>query len=123
MGICFASLQQMGMWDGSKREGFLTGQNFISYFQVESVLLEYPKVLEAGVIAQCDSTQGLNLRVYLALEEEFKSEEKLQQFSNEIIDFVRQHFSLICPIHVKVKDKLPMTRSGKILRTVLQEWN
>ena len=123
MGNCFASLQQMGMWDGSQREGFLTGQSFISYFQVESALLEYPRVLEAGVIAQCDSSQSQTLRVYLALDEEVESGEDLEQFSDKIVEFVRQHFSLGCPISVKVKEKLPMTRSGKILRTVLQEWN
>lgn len=123
MGNCFASLQQMGMWDGSQREGFVIGKSFISYFQVESVLLEYPRVLEAGVIAECDSSQSQTLRVYLALEDDVASEEELQRFNDKVADFVRQQFSLICPISVKVKEKLPMTRSGKILRTVLQEWN
>lgn len=123
MGNCFASLQQPGMWDGTHWDGFRTGQTFISYYQVESVLLEYPRVLEAGVIAQSDSLRSHTLSVYLALEEDLGSEEEYLQFMDQVSGFIRQQFSLGCLICVKIREKLPMTRSGKILRTALQEWN
>lgn len=123
MESCSATLRQMGMLDGSQREGFLAGQTFISYFQVESILLDYPRVLEAGVIALCDSTQSPTLRIYLSLEDALESDEERGVFCGEIVDFLRREFTLGCPLQVQVREKLPMTRSGKILRTVLQEWN
>lgn len=123
MGNCFASLHQPERVDGSQWDGFHTGQTYISYYQVESVLLEYPRVLEAGVIAHNDFVQSQTLSVYLALEEGLESEEEYHRFGNQVSEFVRQQFSLGCAICVKIREKLPMTRSGKILRTVLLEWN
>ncbi|HVJ50687.1 AMP-binding enzyme [Desulfitobacterium sp.] len=123
MGSSFAALQQMGMLDGSQREGFFTGQTFISYFQVESMLWEYPKVLEAGVIVLSDSTQKQTLHIYLALEENSMNEREINAFCSEVANFVRNQFVIGCSLRVQVREKLPMTRSGKILRTVLKDWN
>ena len=123
MGTCLATLQQMGVLEGSRNDGFLVGDKFISYFQVESALLEYPKVTEAGVIALCEHPRQETLKVYLALEAGFNTAKELQDFCTGVADFLREHFSLKIPIHVQLRDKLPMTRSGKILRSVLLEWN
>lgn len=123
MGNYFASLQQPEMWEETQWDGFVTGQTYLSYYQVESVLLEYPRVLEAGVIAQRDSVRSQTLSVYLALEEDLESEEEYQRFVDQVSEFIRQQFSLGCLICVKIREKLPMTRSGKILRTVLQDLN
>lgn len=123
-GAKFALAKERDMWDGIFLDGFISGQSTISYYQLESVLLEYPHVLEAGVVARfCDTTQCQILSVYLALEECQVSDREYERFTEEVINFVRQKFSLRCPIDVKIKEKLPMTRSGKILRTVLQNWN
>lgn len=121
MGNCSAALQESRLVDLSQWDGFHAGQTYVSYYQVESVLLEYPRVLEAGVIAQRDSVQCQTLSVYLALKERLESEEEYHRFCNQVSEFVRQQFSLGCAICVKIREKLPMTRSGKILRTVLQE--
>jgi acyl-coenzyme A synthetase/AMP-(fatty) acid ligase len=123
MGNCTAPLKEARLGDQGQWDGFQTEEAYISYYQVESVLLEYPKVVEAGVIAQSDSNQGQTLSVYLALEEDLENEEEYRRYIREVDEFVRRQFSLCCLISVKIREKLPMTRSGKILRTVLQEWN
>lgn len=122
MGSSFAALQQMGMLDGSQREGFLIGQTFISYFQVESMLLEYPMVLEAGVIALSDLHQKQILHIFLALEENGMNEQERYDFCSQVTDFIRSQLALGCPLQIQIREKLPMTRSGKILRTVLKDW-
>lgn len=121
MGNCSAALQEPSLVDLSQWDGFHAGQVYVSYYQVESVLLEYPRVLEAGVIAQRDSVQSQTLSVYLALKERLENEEEYHRFCDQVSEFVRQQFSLGCAICVKIREKLPMTRSGKILRTVLQD--
>ncbi|NMA70037.1 MAG: acetyl-CoA synthetase [Desulfitobacterium sp.] len=123
-GAQIALAHERDMWDGILPDGFTSGQNPISYYQLESVLLEYPQILEAGVVARHDENyQCQILSVYLALQEQPTNEEAHQRFVEEVIDYVQSHFELRCPIDVKIKDKLPMTRSGKILRTVLAKLN
>ena len=123
-GAEIALAKERDMWDGIFMDGFPSGKHTISYYQLESVLLDFPRVLEAGVVAKYDElTQSQVLSVYLALEDCSIIDTEYERFTQEVIDYVREHFSLRCPIDVKIKDKLPMTRSGKILRTVLQSWN
>lgn len=124
MGACLARVfqEEMGIVDGRQRDGLVLGQRFISYFQVESALLDYPGVAEAGVVSECvnfhDPSGGQRIKVFLALEDQAKSDFSL----DGVVEFMQQRFAILAPIVVGIRDKLPMTRSGKILRTVLQEW-
>ncbi|CDX00821.1 Acetyl-coenzyme A synthetase [bioreactor metagenome] len=123
-GAEIALAKERDMWDGVFMDGFRSGTNTISYYQLESVLMDFPRVLEAGVVAKSDDlTQCQILSVYLALEDGLGSDADYERFTQEVVHYVREHFSLRCTIDVKIKEKLPMTRSGKILRTVLQGWN
>lgn len=123
-GAEIALAKERDMWDGIFMDGFRSGKKTISYYQLESVLLDFPRVLEAGVVAKSDDlTQCQILSVYLALEDCIINDREHERFAQEVIQYVRSQFSLQCHIDVKIKDKLPMTRSGKILRTVLQSWN
>lgn len=126
MGVCSIRVlqEEMGLIDGRQRDGLLLGQKFISYFQIESALLEYPGVAEAGVIADCvnehDPGSGQILKVFLALDSNESVESLLPE---RVIEFIRQRFAIMGPVRITLKDKLPMTRSGKILRSILNEWN
>jgi acyl-coenzyme A synthetase/AMP-(fatty) acid ligase len=122
-GAEIALAKERDIWDGIFIDGFTSGKRTISYYQLESVLLEFPQVLEAGVVAKADDETGCQiLNIYLALEECAVDDKDYEQFTQEVIQYIRDHFSLQCPISVNIKDKLPMTRSGKILRTVLESW-
>ncbi|MDA8229659.1 MAG: hypothetical protein M0T74_18560 [Desulfitobacterium hafniense] len=106
---------------GSQRDGFVSNDNFISYFQVEYALLEYPQVVEAGVIAVGENNQQ-SLKVYIALDGKLEDEECVN-YCQEVKNYIRSRFRIGLPVKVQIREKLPMTRSGKILRTVLLEWN
>ncbi|KUO61307.1 MAG: hypothetical protein APF84_11785 [Gracilibacter sp. BRH_c7a] len=119
----YATLQKMDNLKGKEREsGIFVNDRFISYFQVESVLYSFSKVLEAGVIVQSHKEDNEKLKIYLALEESFNSDEERESYCQEVEEFVGRKFSLKMPINVLVRDKLPMTRSGKILRSVLIDY-
>ncbi len=120
MRSCFSTSRQeeMGFLDGRLRDGIMLDRQFISYFHLESALLEYSGVKEAGVIALCNP-QDTILKVYLALDEPFVTEDETTFYCEKVYEFLRQRFNLTLPMVISVKDKLPMTRSGKISRSLL----
>ncbi|MFA6808851.1 MAG: hypothetical protein WCR27_07645, partial [Eubacteriales bacterium] len=93
----FATLRQMGVLDGKKRGGLLINNQFISYFQFESALYNFPKVLEAGVIVQCNWGEDEKLKIYLALEDSFTSVEECKRYCANVEGYVRQKFSIEMP--------------------------
>ncbi|MGN7357649.1 acetate--CoA ligase [Paenibacillus sp. SAF-054] len=92
----------------------------IGPFEVESKLVEHPAVAEAGVIGKPDATRGEIIKAFIALREGFEESEELK---NEIYKFVKEGLSAhAAPREIEFRDKLPKTRSGKIMRRVLKAW-
>ncbi|RJE90599.1 acetate--CoA ligase [Paenibacillus sp. 1011MAR3C5] len=89
-------------------------------FEVESKLVEHPAVAEAGVIGKPDPMRGEIIKAFIALREGFEPSEELKK---EISQFVKVGLSAhAAPREIEFKDKLPKTRSGKIMRRVLKAW-
>jgi acetyl-CoA synthetase len=89
-------------------------------FEVESKLVEHPAVAEAGVIGKPDPMRGEIIKAFIALREGFQPSNELKQ---EISQFVKVGLSAhAAPREIEFKDKLPKTRSGKIMRRVLKAW-
>ncbi|REK76350.1 acetate--CoA ligase [Paenibacillus paeoniae] len=89
-------------------------------FEVESKLVEHPAVAEAGVIGKPDPMRGEIIKAFIALREGFEPSEELKK---EISQFVKIGLSAhAAPREIEFKDKLPKTRSGKIMRRVLKAW-
>ncbi|MBH5316795.1 acetate--CoA ligase [Paenibacillus sp. GSMTC-2017] len=89
-------------------------------FEVESKLVEHPAVAEAGVIGKPDPMRGEIIKAFIALREGFEPSEELKK---EIAQFVKIGLSAhAAPREIEFKDKLPKTRSGKIMRRVLKAW-
>jgi len=89
-------------------------------FEVESKLVEHPAVAEAGVIGKPDPMRGEIIKAFIALREGFTASDELKQ---EIAQFVKIGLSAhAAPREIEFKDKLPKTRSGKIMRRVLKAW-
>ncbi|MFF2887911.1 acetate--CoA ligase [Paenibacillus sp. NPDC057967] len=89
-------------------------------FEVESKLVEHPAVAEAGVIGKPDPMRGEIIKAFIALREGFEPTEELKK---EISQFVKVGLSAhAAPREIEFKDKLPKTRSGKIMRRVLKAW-
>jgi len=89
-------------------------------FEVESKLVEHPAVAEAGVIGKPDPMRGEIIKAFIALREGFSPSDELKA---EISKFVKEGLSAhAAPREIEFRDKLPKTRSGKIMRRVLKAW-
>lgn len=89
-------------------------------FEVESKLVEHPAVAEAGVIGKPDPLRGEVIKAFIALRDGYEPSEELKA---DIAQFVKVGLSAhAAPREIEFKDKLPKTRSGKIMRRVLKAW-
>ncbi|MBI4078862.1 MAG: acetate--CoA ligase [Candidatus Levybacteria bacterium] len=87
-------------------------------FEVESTLVEHPSVVEAGVIGKPDALRGEIIKAFIVLKSDVKPTDALK---NELSLFVKKHLAGHAnPREVEFIDKLPKTRSGKIMRRVLK---
>jgi long-chain acyl-CoA synthetase len=82
--------------------------------EIEDVLYEHPKVLEAGAVGVPEPGKGERVKVYIALK---PGETATEQ---EIIDFCRDNLAPYkVPKFVEFRPELPKTLVGKILRREL----
>ncbi|MGF9907744.1 acetate--CoA ligase [Brevibacillus porteri] len=89
-------------------------------FEVESKLVEHPAVAEAGVIGKPDPVRGEIIKAFIALRAGYEPSEALM---DEIRKFVKEGLAAhAAPREIEFRDKLPKTRSGKIMRRVLKAW-
>ncbi|MBI3577036.1 acetate--CoA ligase [Candidatus Gottesmanbacteria bacterium] len=87
-------------------------------FEVESALVEHPAVVEAGVIGKPDPLRGEIIKAFVVLEPKTKPSEKLKK---ELSQYVKKHLAgHAYPREIEFIDKLPKTRSGKIMRRILK---
>jgi acetyl-CoA synthetase len=95
------------------------GEN-IGPFEVESCLVSHPAVAEAGVIGKPDPIRGQIVKAFISLRDGYHPSDELK---HEIQLFVRQKLAAhAAPREIEFRDKLPKTRSGKIMRRVLKAW-
>jgi acetyl-CoA synthetase len=87
-------------------------------FEVESALVEHPAIAEAGVIGKPDALRGEIVKAFVTLRQGFSPSEELKK---EVSNFVKKKLSAHeYPREIEFVDKLPKTRSGKIMRRVLR---
>lgn len=98
----------------------MTAGERVGPFEVESKLVEHPAVAEAGVIGKPDPVRGEIIKAFIALRDGYEATEELKE---EIRQFVKTGLAAhAAPREISFKDKLPKTRSGKIMRRVLKAW-
>ena len=86
--------------------------------EIESALVSHPAVSEAAAIGIPNELKGQGILCYVILRGGFTGSPELAE---ELRQHVAQHLSPIArPEEVKFLDKLPKTRSGKIMRRVLK---
>ena len=89
----------------------------IGPFEIESVIMELPYVLECGVSAVPDEVRGQIVKASIVLT---KGTEPSDALVKEIQDYVKQHTAPYkYPRVVVFRDELPKTVSGKIQRNKL----
>ncbi|MDW0118505.1 acetate--CoA ligase [Sporosarcina thermotolerans] len=107
-------------FQGRVDDVIMTSGERVGPFEVESKLLEHPAIVEAGVIGKPDPVRGEIIKAFVALHEGYEPSEEL---SDDIKQFVKKELAAhAAPREIEFKDKLPKTRSGKIMRRVLKAW-
>ncbi len=87
-------------------------------FEVESSLVEYPEVVEAGVIGKPDAMRGEIIKAFVVLKPGVEGTEELK---HKIAQHVKKNLAgHAYPREIEFIDKLPKTRSGKIMRRLLK---
>lgn len=87
-------------------------------FEVESSLVEHKAVVEAGVIGKPDPVRGEIIKAFIVLQKGYKPSKKLKE---ELALYVKTHLAgHAYPREIEFIDKLPKTRSGKIMRRILK---
>ena len=89
----------------------------IGPFEIESVIMELPYVLECGVSAEPDEVRGQVVKASIVL---VKGTEPTEELKKEIQKYVKERTAPYkYPRIVVFRDELPKTSSGKIKRNML----
>jgi acetyl-CoA synthetase len=97
-----------------------TAGHRVGPFEVESALVEHEAVAEAGVIGKPDEERGEIIKAFVVLNHGV-------QKTDELIEDIKEHTKRKLAAHaypreIEVKESLPKTRSGKIMRRLLKAW-
>jgi acetyl-CoA synthetase len=86
--------------------------------EIESALVSHPAVAEAAAIGLPHDVKGTAIHAFCILRQGFSASDNL---AKELRDHVGKHMGPIAkPEEINFVDKLPKTRSGKIMRRVLK---
>jgi acetyl-CoA synthetase len=92
--------------------------HLIGPFEVESVLMEHPAVIEAGVIGVPDPVAGEVVKAFVTL---VPGREPSDELRLDLIGFARRRLgAAVAPREIAFDQHLPKTKSGKILRRLLK---
>ncbi|OKL36221.1 acetate--CoA ligase [Domibacillus mangrovi] len=107
-------------FQGRVDDVIMTAGERVGPFEVESKLVEHPAIQEAGVIGKPDPVRGEIIKAFIALRDGYEPSDELKE---EIRQFVKNGLAAhAAPREIEFRDKLPKTRSGKIMRRVLKAW-
>jgi acetyl-CoA synthetase len=119
-----SSIDADGYWwfVGRDDDVINTGGHLVGPFEIESALIEHEAIAEAAAIGKPDE---VNMEVVKAVVTLNPGVEPSDDLELSIMNFIRKKLSpLAMPQEIEFVDKLPKTRSGKILRRYLRalEW-
>ncbi|KAK4138245.1 acetyl-CoA synthetase-like protein [Trichocladium antarcticum] len=106
----------------------ISGGENISSVALESMLVEHPDVLEAGVVAVADSHWGERPKAYLTVKVVGggpSGSGGCVLRARDVIDWARHNSAIskfMVPREVELVRELPKTSTGKIKKNVLREW-
>ena len=92
--------------------------HLIGPFEVESALIEHPAVAEAGVIGIPDPIAKELVKAFVTLHDGYSWDDALRK---EVMAHARKRLGpAVAPREIEVREDLPKTRSGKIMRRLLK---
>jgi acetyl-coenzyme A synthetase (EC 6.2.1.1) len=90
----------------------------IGTMEVESAIVDHEAVAEAAVIGKPDPIKGEHIKAFVILKQGYTPSEELKKSIQEHVKHVLG--AIAYPEEIEFVDKLPKTRSGKIMRRVLK---
>jgi acetyl-CoA synthetase len=91
----------------------------LSTFEIESALVDNPKVAEAAVVSRPDDVVGEAIVAFVTLKSGYTGDDEV---AHELRDHVSTKIGKIARPHgIIFTDDLPKTRSGKIMRRLLRD--
>jgi len=99
-----------------------TGGHLVGPFEIESALVEHPAIAEAAAVGKPDEVNMEVVKAFVTLKAGYEPSDDLEL---DIMNFIRKRLSpLAMPQEIEYTEKLPKTRSGKIVRRYLRalEW-
>ncbi|MGX0847505.1 acetate--CoA ligase [Staphylococcus auricularis] len=107
-------------FQGRVDDVIMTAGERVGPFEVESKLVEHAAVAEAGVIGKPDPIRGEIIKAFIALKSGYEPSDELKEDIRKLVkEGLAGHAA---PREIEFKDKLPKTRSGKMMRRVLKAW-
>ncbi len=95
-----------------------TAGHLIGPFEVESAMNEHEAVVETGVIGKPDPTAGAIIKAFVVLHRNVETTDDLRR---DLLAHGRRKLgAAVAPREIDIVDRLPHTRSGKIMRRVLK---
>lgn len=105
---------------GRTDDMFKSGGNWVSPFDVETVLMTHPAVLEAAVVAHADEHGNIKPKAFVVLREHVQAG-ALADHERELQDHVKRHTEKWkYPRWIEFIEELPKTATGKIQRYKLR---
>jgi len=103
---------------GRDKEVIRTAGKSVGPFEVESIILEHPAVMEAAIIGIPDEKLGEIIKAFVQLRSNIQPSEKL---SREILEYVSRKLEPEkCPRELEFLKEFPKTTTGKIKRSDLK---
>ena len=102
-----------------QKDIIISGGENISSVALEAMLIQHPKVLEAGVVAVPDSHWGERPKAFVTCKEGVTME------GSELIEWAKHESAIskfMVPREVEVVKELPKTGTGKVQKNVLRRW-
>jgi acetyl-CoA synthetase/medium-chain acyl-CoA synthetase len=107
------------LWFVSRDDDLIISAGYrIGPFEVESVLIEHPAVVEAAVVGAPDQERGQVVRAYVVLANGYQPSAQLATEIQEHVRSVTAPYKY--PRQIEFLDELPKTISGKIRRVELR---
>jgi len=91
----------------------------LSTMEIESALVNHPKVAESAVVGKPDEIKGEGIACFVTLKAGIPATEELKK---ELRDHVAKEIGALArPDEIRFTEALPKTRSGKIMRRLLRD--
>lgn len=109
-------------FEGRDDDVINTAGHLVSPFEIESVLLEHPGVAESAAVGTPDPINHEVVKAFVVVKAGVEPTDDLRL---DIMNFIRRRLSpLAMPQKIDFLERIPRTRSGKLVRRVLRaaEW-